>query len=176
MYPFPLPLNYYLLAIYPVPEPVSQINSRSYLPDQPGMITGLHGPAIAEGMVHAPVDPVSVFRTFIYFFSIQSCHKGLSQRELHILHAEITALQKTLGISYKDAAHRLYMAEVERLKKSDSAQKSFAAIRRRIDNLITHDICPPIKAIDKGEFDDYILKDGKWQKKGSDAQGSGSGS
>lgn len=82
-----------------------------------------------------------------------------------MLHAEIRALQETLGISYKDAAHRLFMTEVERLKKADAAAKSFASIRSQMDNLVAEDICPPISAIDKGEFDEYVLKDGRWQKK-----------
>jgi hypothetical protein len=74
-------------------------------------------------------------------------------------------LQETLGISYKDAAHRLFMAEVEQVKKADSAAKSFGAVRRRIDDLINQDIMPPIVAIDDGEFDDYVFRDKKWESK-----------
>ena len=54
------------------------------------------------------------------------------------------------------------MAEVERIKKADSAQKSFAAIRRSLQNLVTSDIIPPIEAIDKGKLDGYVWTDGKW--------------
>jgi len=67
-----------------------------------------------------------------------------------------------LVLSYKDAAHRLFMAEVERVKKADSAEKSFAAIRRSLQSLIASDIIPPIEAIDKGKLDDYEWKNGKW--------------
>ena len=67
-----------------------------------------------------------------------------------------------MGISYKDAAHRLFLAEVEQVKKADSAQKSFAAIRQSLQSLITADIIPAIDAIDKGELDDYIWKNGEW--------------
>jgi hypothetical protein len=74
----------------------------------------------------------------------------------------VKALQDTLGISYKDAAHRLFMAEVERVKKADSAEKSFAAIRLSLQSLVTSDILPPINAIDKGELDEYIWRDGMW--------------
>ena len=35
------------------------------------------------------------------------------------------ALQDRLGISYKDAAHCLYMAEVERLKVDEKMHKGF---------------------------------------------------
>ena len=38
-------------------------------------------------------------------------------------HAEILALQEWLGLSYKDAAHCLYMAEMERLKADESSYK-----------------------------------------------------
>jgi hypothetical protein len=90
--------------------------------------------------------------------------KGHSEHEHHLLHAEVKALQNTLGISYKDAAHRLFMAEVERVKKADSAASSFAAIRRSLDSVVTSDILPPINAIDKGKLDDYMWKNGKWFK------------
>ena len=72
------------------------------------------------------------------------------------------ALQETLGISYKDAAHQLFLAEVEQVKKADSAQKSFTAIWQSLQSLITADIIPAIDAIDKGELDDYIWKNGEW--------------
>ncbi|KAF8191698.1 hypothetical protein BJ912DRAFT_925117 [Pholiota molesta] len=41
------------------------------------------------------------------------------EHELLSAHAEILALQQQYGISYKDATHRLYMAQVERLKISN---------------------------------------------------------
>ena len=80
-------------------------------------------------------------------------------------------LQETLGISYKDAAHRLFLAEVEQVKKADSAEKSFAAIRRSLESLVTSDILPPIQAIDKGEMDEYVWMDGKWLKWSEDSEG-----
>ncbi len=72
------------------------------------------------------------------------------------------ALQDTLGISYKDAAHRLFLAEAERVKKAYSAEKSFTAIRRSLQSLVTCDILPSINAIDKGELDGYVWKNGMW--------------
>lgn len=41
-----------------------------------------------------------------------------------VLHAEVKALQDRLGIAYKDASHRLYMAEIAKLKAEDIALKS----------------------------------------------------
>lgn len=81
------------------------------------------------------------------------------------------ALQDTLGISYKDAAHRLFMAEVERVKTSDSAEKSFGAIQRFLDSLVTGDIVPPIDAIDKGELDEYVWQNGKWVERPKQSEG-----
>jgi predicted PhzF superfamily epimerase YddE/YHI9 len=49
----------------------------------------------------------------------------LSERELLILHAEIKALQERYGIQYKDAAHRLYLAEIAKLQALDDARLSF---------------------------------------------------
>jgi uncharacterized membrane protein YgcG len=90
-----------------------------------------------------------------------------------MLHAEVIALQKKLGISYKDAAHRLYMAEVECIKKADLAMKCFSALRKKMDELVKEEICPPIRALDKGEFDNYTWRNGVWKKK-DDEGGRGS--
>ncbi len=56
-----------------------------------------------------PADPVSVstFSDCCYL----TFSKGLSEREALVIHAEIKALKDRFGLSYKDAAHRLYMAE-----------------------------------------------------------------
>jgi hypothetical protein len=93
-----------------------------------------------------------------------SISKGPSYREQFLLHAEIQTLQKKFGICYKDAAHRLYMAEVERVNKADSAARAFQAIRQRLDILVREDIIPPINSIDKGEWDGHVFKDGQWQE------------
>lgn len=85
------------------------------------------------------------------------------------------ALQQKLGISYKDAAHRLFMSEVERVQKADSASKAFAAIRCRMDNLVNEEIYPPISVIDKGDFDGFIWRNGSWEAKSDVGVGSGSG-
>lgn len=80
------------------------------------------------------------------------------------------ALQKTLGISYKDAAHRLFLAEVERVKKTDSAEKSFSAIQQSLQSVATSDILPPIHAIDKGELDEYMWQNGQWVKESQESE------
>lgn len=135
---------------------------------QPGVTTKLYSTPIAGGYVEARVDPVSTFQPIVFPFSQPT--KGHSERERHILHEEILALQTFHAISYKDAAHRLFMAELERVKKADSAEQSFAAIRRSFESLVTSDIIPPIDAIDKGELDDYLWRDGKWWKRSESRQ------
>ena len=42
-----------------------------------------------------------------------------------MLHVEVLALQETLGISYKDASHCLYLAKLEKLKVADEKYKAF---------------------------------------------------
>jgi hypothetical protein len=80
----------------------------------------------------------------------------------------VKALQDTLGISYKDATHRLFLTEVEHVKKSDLAAKLFSAIRTSLESLVTADIITPIQAIDIGKLDEYIWGDGKWLKQSDD--------
>jgi hypothetical protein len=87
-----------------------------------------------------------------------------------MVQAEIHALRHRFGLSYKDAAHRLYMADIERLKKADVAAKSFAAFRNDIDDVITNDILAPLRAIDNGAFDSFIFKDGKWVEETEEEQ------
>ena len=81
------------------------------------------------------------------------------------LHSEVLSLQTTLGISYKDAAHWMFMIEVEQVKKADSGSKLFGNIWQRIDDIVSHEILPPIKSIDSGEWDGYEVVNGKVQEK-----------
>lgn len=54
----------------------------------------------------------------------------MTHREIMGLHAEILALCKTLGISYKDASHQLYMAEWKKLKTDERTQKAFSILTK----------------------------------------------
>lgn len=80
---------------------------------------------IAGGLITFPPDPVSQYPIFCseWRLNVIQC---LTARERLAAHAEVIALQKQLGISYKDASHRLYMAEVERLKVIDAECKAWA--------------------------------------------------
>ncbi|KAF9521253.1 hypothetical protein CPB83DRAFT_900935 [Crepidotus variabilis] len=54
---------------------------------------------------------------------------GLTERELLMLHAEVLALQQQLGISYKDAAHRLYLGEAKVAMAEANAASSTKNLR-----------------------------------------------
>lgn len=69
------------------------------------------------------------------------------------LHAEVIALQKRYGLSYKDAAHRLYMAEVEKIKIEKRYEFGYTKIRETIDNTIVNEVYAPITAIDEGKIE-----------------------
>ena len=47
------------------------------------------------------------------------------------LHAEIVALRDSLGITYKDASHRLYMTEWEKVKTDERTNKAFSILGER---------------------------------------------
>ncbi|KAH9475017.1 hypothetical protein JR316_0012116 [Psilocybe cubensis] len=55
---------------------------------------------------------------------------SLTDNEMLTLHAEVCALQKSLGILYQDAAHWLYMAEVAKLKVADGDRRYHAYMDR----------------------------------------------
>ena len=59
-----------------------------------------------------------------------------SAREQTTWHADIVGLQRQLDISYKDAGHRLYMAEVEKVKVSKLAAGLFRDLRERVDAIL----------------------------------------
>ena len=68
-----------------------------------------------------------------------SCiEQQLSDQENLMLHAEVVALQQKLGISYKDAFHRLYMAELEKLKVADETHKAFKNLDKRLTELLEY--------------------------------------
>jgi hypothetical protein len=60
--------------------------------------------------------------------------QDLTDRELLSCHAEAKGLQDQLGTSYKDATHRLYMAEVEKLEQQDITLKTYATLKERVEN------------------------------------------
>ena len=60
----------------------------------------------------------------------------MTDRKLLGLHAKIMSLRETLGISYKDASHRLYMAEWEKLKTDARTQKAFNLLTTRTKKTI----------------------------------------
>lgn len=79
-----------------------------------------------------PADPASVRPHFCGYIS-SSRFQSLTDRELLSCHAEVKALQNQLGTSYKDASHRLYMAEVEKLEQQDITLKTYATLKKRME-------------------------------------------
>jgi hypothetical protein len=69
-----------------------------------------------------------------------------------MIHAEILAMQSRWGISYKDAAHRLYLAEVEKFRVAKQAKNAISALQDRIQTTVTHEIDPVINHIDNLEL------------------------
>lgn len=55
----------------------------------------------------------------------------MTERETIGLHHEINVLMERYGISYKDAAHRLYMTETEKIRTDNRAKKAFGILADR---------------------------------------------
>jgi hypothetical protein len=62
--------------------------------------------------------------------------QALTQRELLNLHAEVQTLQGQHGLSYKDAAHRLYHAEVQKLEALADSELALSKIHKDLDHVI----------------------------------------
>jgi len=71
-------------------------------------------------------------------------------------------LKDCFGLSYKDAAHRLYMAEAARLECLDRAEKGFMELDDEIATAASLVISNPILAIDNGDFDRFSFVEGRW--------------
>lgn len=92
--------------------------------------------------------------------NILSCQSP-TDREALIIHAEILATQSRWGISYKDAAHRLYLAEVEKFRVARKAENAINHLRDSIDNILMHEISPLIEHIDHLKFPEPTVPKGK---------------
>ncbi|KAF8950431.1 hypothetical protein BDZ97DRAFT_1771257 [Flammula alnicola] len=100
----------------PVPMPFGHVGAGSNHPLPSGNSEGIPCILLGHKSVVFPADP------------------PLTERELLTAHAEVKALQEQLGLSYKDASHRLYMAEWERLKADEEAKKFFTSLANRTKN------------------------------------------
>ena len=92
------------------------------------------------------MDPV--YQKFAQMIVSLNIWKGLSHRAWLALHAEVKVLQQQYRLSYKNSTHRLYLAELEKLKLEDKAKKAFSAIRQWIDLIIDYEIVPPMSHVD----------------------------
>ncbi|KAF8964538.1 hypothetical protein BDZ97DRAFT_1757877 [Flammula alnicola] len=79
-------------------------------------------------------DCLRIPKAFLaYFWGTRQLYSPLT-RELLASHAEVKALQEQLGLSYKDASHRLYMSTWEKVKADEETKKFFAILSERTKN------------------------------------------
>ncbi|KAJ3477677.1 hypothetical protein NLJ89_g12402 [Agrocybe chaxingu] len=55
------------------------------------------------------------------------------------------------AISYADAAHRLYMAQVAKIHEQAEAVEAYAALRRGVETIIIEDIYEALSRIEDNE-------------------------
>ena len=104
------------------------IHGRLPLTDGPGQEQGL-----LQRWRENDVSPRSGEKICLWLDGMElTTWQQLSDQEYLTLHAEVLALQDKLGISYKDASHRLYLAEMEKLKVADEKYKAFKNLKVRI--------------------------------------------
>lgn len=102
--------------------------------------------------------PVPVSRIWCFFGSAPKLLQGPSDRERLSAHSEILVLQERLGISYKDAAHRLYMAELEGVKRDQAFYKAFSDLESSTKRTLEM-AYNTINAIEREKSED---KEDKW--------------
>jgi hypothetical protein len=111
-----------------------------------------------EDLPHAFISPAGVMvpalpvclNVYLVLSQVRPklCYQGLTERELLLLHAEVKALQGRYGLSYKDAAHRLYHSEVQKLSMANRAYQEMKEIRNHADEKIVEEIERNIASID----------------------------
>ncbi|KAJ3576367.1 hypothetical protein NP233_g455 [Leucocoprinus birnbaumii] len=122
---------------------------------QPATDVGLEAEAFVRrtGATNAPGGKQSMdhlFHTFVDGGKVpMPIVPSLTDRERLALHAEIKALQTRYGLSYKDAGHRLYLAEARKARVFENAAISLRAVATEAADLI-EDIEQKLKAIDAG--------------------------
>jgi hypothetical protein len=89
---------------------------------------------ISEGKVMVPTKPIFLF-TSSFASRHQLFFKRSSDCECLSAHTKVLAIQDRLGTSYKDVAHCLCMAEIERMK-SDEKYKSFGNLKISIEKAL----------------------------------------
>lgn len=90
---------------------------------------------MAEKQLMMPADPVCGRYVAISSLSfwVNASSQPLTDRELLNCHAAVKALQTQFGISYKDASHRLFLAEVEKLEHQTSTLRTYADLKERME-------------------------------------------
>lgn len=61
----------------------------------------------------------------------------------------------------------MYLAETTKLETIDTAEKTMAVIRSRLDKARKDETLAPIELIDSGALDEHILPHGKWPEEDS---------
>jgi hypothetical protein len=74
------------------------------------------------------------------------------------MHEEVLAMQRRYGITYKDAAHRLFLMEVATVQQTHSAMSALDNIQDRIRRVVEMGISNPIAQIDRTDAIDLNLK------------------
>ena len=87
-------------------------------------------------MLLFPPNPVCLAPFPLLISAVADPSQQLSDYECLTLHAEVVALQQHLGITYKDASHWLYMAELEKLKAADLAHKAFKNLNNHLETYL----------------------------------------
>ncbi|KAH9957157.1 hypothetical protein BGW80DRAFT_1565487 [Lactifluus volemus] len=98
------------------------------------------GPLCLDDLPHGWISPIGVMAPVV---------PGHTERELLLYHGEVKALQEMHGISYKDAAHRLYHSEVKKLLTEDDVRTKIGDICENIAAKVDKDIRNRIREIDE---------------------------
>jgi hypothetical protein len=93
-----------------------------------------------------------LYQSNLLFTDLRCIAQSLTERELLSAHIEVKVLQQKYGLSYKDAAHRLYHAEVQKLIVQDEALRTLSELRQQMDDHI-NDLNKRISAIDRQKLD-----------------------
>ncbi|KAF9471104.1 hypothetical protein BDN70DRAFT_939188 [Pholiota conissans] len=102
--------------------------------------------ALANNFLNPPVDPSK--DTQLGGDVLIPAEPRISRNESDQLYSEITALMAQHGISFKDAAHRLFLAELAVARSEFDALHALSAVGNRIRGTISNNVARPVETID----------------------------
>ena len=91
-----------------------------------------------------------IYLSFYIFVHNTGLFQRLTEQEMLVLHAKVKALQQRYGLSYKDAAHRLYHSELRVMDVAEDMAGQSGSLHAQVEDNFISDLRERLAQIDEG--------------------------